>query len=131
MSPLEKLALIVSVPPCQRMFMSRRLQAVSTDVPRSAASGADEVYMRRHAFNIFEIPRLILRNNSKDNRDYISGAPTVIRMQLRSDKEDRWDRDALRRACSAALSTFFGCSTIMGWMPASRMCCSPADIVSG
>lgn len=57
----------------------KRLQAFNTDVLRPAAAGEDKMFMRRHTFHIFRMPRLMSSNDMKLNREYISGTLAVVR----------------------------------------------------
>lgn len=103
-SPFENSMLTVPVPPFQRAAVRRMVQALSREVPRPIAAGVDEMYMGKQPFNIFEMQRLALCNNTRLSREYLSGTPALVQEPSWSRKVDHRDSGTLSRSYSASLS---------------------------
>lgn len=98
---------------------------MSRDFLQLAAAGTDHMYMRRHSFNIFEMPKLNLCYDSNVNKNYLSGTLALVQKPSWSKREDRSDSATLSRVCSACFLSD------MIWMTVIRLSCLRSDIVSG
>lgn len=119
---------MVLIPLSLRTAVKGRLQAVRRNVPRPAAAAAYDIYMRRQFFNLFEMPRLELCNDSEVNSKYMSGTLDSVCKPSRSKKKDH----VIGRTLKSLLCIFVRMSDwgrSMGWMKASRSCCSCAKNV--
>lgn len=69
---------MVSVLLAFQMAAKKRLGPLSRDVLRPAAAGLDEMYIRRHSSNIFEVPRMKLCYDSNVKKKYTTRTPVIF-----------------------------------------------------
>lgn len=73
---------------------------MSIDALQHAAARTSEMYKKWRFFNIFEIHRLNLRNDSNVKSGYMSGTPDFVQKPSFSKQEDYGDGNAVPRASS-------------------------------
>lgn len=102
-SLFEKSTCMVSVGLSMRIAVRRRLQALNRSVFRPETPKTSVTYLVKDSFNVFQIGMLKLWNDSKVNREYMSGTLPFVRSRFVKESKSmrivRWSEKSAQHLC--------------------------------